>query len=372
MKVGVIFPQTECGTDVGAIAEFARAVEAQGFDHLFVADHVLGADPRVHSHPSLVNYSHESVVHESLTLMAYMAAITRRITLATGILILPQRQTVLVAKQAAQIDVLSGGRLRLGIGVGWNAVEYEALNETFENRGRRSAEQVAVLRALWTQPVVDFRGEFHRISHAGLNPMPIQRPIPVWFGVGSRDHAVPPEAALRRIGRLADGWSPNLTPDANGGAIVARVHQYAREAGRYPAKLPMEGCIRLAGQDASGWVKQVNAWKALGATSVIAEPRGAGLEFPDGHLDVLRRFKGAMKARMDAEGLPYGERTMTYNSRLAQEVGKWADTQPGGEAIHDAMFRAYFVETRNIGDPAVILDIVKQVGLPVEDAREVI
>ena len=291
MKVGAIFPQTECGADIGAIVEFVRAVEAMGFDHLFVADHVLGADPKFHSHPSLASYSHESVVHESLTLMAYLAAITQRITLATGILILPQRQTVLVAKQAAELDVLSGGRLRLGIGVGWNAVEFEALNESFENRGRRSAEQVAVLRSLWTQPVVDFRGEFHRIDHAGLNPMPIQRPIPVWFGVGSRDHAVPPEAALRRIGRLADGWSPNFNPDDQSRALVARVHGYAREVGRDPDRLPLEGRIRLAGQNPDGWAKQVSAWKALGATSVIAEPRGAGLEFPQGHLDVLRRFK---------------------------------------------------------------------------------
>jgi probable F420-dependent oxidoreductase len=295
MKAGVIFPQTECGTDVAAIGEFVRAVEAMGFDHLFVADHVLGADPRFHSHPSLANYSHESVVHEALTLMAYLAAITSRLTLATGILILPQRQTVLVAKQAAEIDVLSGGRLRLGIGVGWNAVEFEALNETFENRGRRAAEQVTVMRALWTQKVVDFRGEFHRIDHAGLCPMPIQRPIPVWFGVGSRDHAVPPEAALRRIARLADGWSPNLTPDAQGQAIIARVHQHAREAGRDPSQLPLEGRIRLAGQGPDGWAKQVNAWKALGATCVIGEPRGGGLRFPDGHLDVLRRFKQTIR-----------------------------------------------------------------------------
>jgi probable F420-dependent oxidoreductase len=294
MKVGGIFPQTECGTDVGAIAEFVRSVEAMGFDHLFVADHVLGADPRFHSHPSLVAYSHESVVHESLTLMAYLAAITSRITLATGILILPQRQTVLVAKQAAQIDVLSGGRLRLGIGVGWNAVEYEALNETFENRGRRSAEQVAVMRALWTQEVVDFRGEFHRIDHAGLCPMPIQRPIPVWFGVGGRERTVPPEAALRRIARLADGWSPNLTTDERGQAIVDRVHGYAREAGRDPATLPLEGRIRLAGHDEGGWTKQVDEWKALGATSVIGEPRGAGLSVPDGHLELLRRFKASL------------------------------------------------------------------------------
>jgi probable F420-dependent oxidoreductase len=226
--------------------------------------------------------------------MAYLAAVTRRLTLATGILILPQRQTALVAKQAAQIDVLSGGRLRVGIGVGWNAVEFEALNETFENRGRRSAEQIAVLRALWTQPVVDFRGEFHRISHAGLNPMPIQRPIPIWFGVGSRERPVPPDAALRRIARLADGWSPNFTPDAQGQALVARVHDYAREAGRDPTKLPLEGRIRLAGQNEDGWTKQVEAWKAMGATSLIAEPRTAKLKFPDGHLDVLRRFRATL------------------------------------------------------------------------------
>jgi probable F420-dependent oxidoreductase len=300
MKVGVIFPQTECGTDVVAIAAFVRAVEAMGFDHLFVADHVLGADPRVHAHPSLATYSHEAVVHEALTLMAYLAAITTRVTLATGILILPQRQTALVAKQAAQIDVLSGGRLRLGVGVGWNAVEFEALNETFDNRGRRSAEQIAVLRALWTQRVVDFRGEFHRIRHAGLNPMPVQQPIPIWFGVGSRDHPVPPDAALRRIARLADGWSPNFAPDAAGAALVARVHGYAREAGRDPARLPLEGRIRLAGQGAEGWVAQVGAWQALGATSLIAEPRGAKLRFPDEHLDVLRRFKETVSALVPA------------------------------------------------------------------------
>jgi probable F420-dependent oxidoreductase len=295
MRAGAIFPQTECGTDVAAIGEFARAVEAMGFDHLFVADHVLGADPRFHAHPSLATYSHEAVVHEALTLLAYLAAVTRRLTLATGILILPQRQTALVAKQAAQIDVLSGGRLRLGIGVGWNAVEFEALNETFDNRGRRSAEQVAVLRALWTEPVVTFRGEFHRISHAGLNPMPIQRPIPIWFGIGSRDQPVPPDAALRRIARLADGWSPNFPPDTQGQALVARVHQYAREAGRDPAALPLEGRVRLAGQGPDGWAKQVDAWKTLGATSLIAEPRGAGLSFPEGHLGVLRRFKDAVR-----------------------------------------------------------------------------
>ena len=217
--------------------------------------------------------------------------------LATGILILPQRQTALVAKQAAEIDVLSGGRLRLGIGVGWNAVEFEALNETFENRGRRSAEQIEVMRRLWTQEVVDYRGTFHRISHAGLNPMPIQRPIPIWFGIGSRGQTTPPEAALRRIGRLADGWSPNFSPDAQSPALVARVHQYARDAGRDPSALPLEGRIRFAGQGPEGWMQQVEAWKTLGATSLIAEARGETTKFPDGHLEALRRFKAMLDHR---------------------------------------------------------------------------
>jgi alkanesulfonate monooxygenase SsuD/methylene tetrahydromethanopterin reductase-like flavin-dependent oxidoreductase (luciferase family) len=178
--------------------------------------------------------------------------------------------------------------------VGWNAVEYEALNETFENRGRRAAEQVALLRALWTQPAVDFQGEFHRVRHAGLCPLPIQRPIPIWFGAGGRERAVPPDAVLRRVARLADGWSPNLTLDATGRAIVDRVHAYAREAGRDPATLPLEGRVHLAGDDPGAWMKQVEAWKALGATSVIGEPRGAGRKFPGGHLETLRRFRDAV------------------------------------------------------------------------------
>src|SRR4029434_6626491 len=187
MQVGAIFPQTECGTDVAAIGEVGRVVGATGYEHLFVADHVLGADPKFHAHPSLANYSHEAVVHEALTLMAYLAAITSRITLATGILILPQRQTALVAKQAAQIDVLSGGRLRLGIGVGWNAVEYEALGENFKIRGRRVEEQLEVMRLLWTRELVTYAGQWHRVFDAGIKPLPVQSAIPVWMGGGSRD-----------------------------------------------------------------------------------------------------------------------------------------------------------------------------------------
>ena len=211
MEIGVIFPQTEIEADPGAIRDFAQAAEDLGYDHIFIADHVLGADPSYHQHPSLGTYNHKSVVHESLVVMGFLSAITERVGLTSGILILPQRQTALVAKQAAEIDVLSGGRLRLGIGVGWNAVEFEALNEDFHNRGRRSAEQIEVMRALWTQEVVDYHGRWHDITHAGINPLPVQRPIPVWIGGGSSGDAkaVGGGAAAHR------GHSRRLVPEHN-------------------------------------------------------------------------------------------------------------------------------------------------------------
>lgn len=296
MEVGAIFPQTEITADPGAIRAFVQAVEDMGYATLFVADHVLGADTQSHHHPSLASYSYKSVVHEPFTLLGYVAAVTTRITLATGILILPQRQTALVAKQAAEVDVLSGGRLRLGIGVGWNQVEYEALGQDFHTRGRRSAEQIAVLRALWTQEVVDFHGQWHHITHAGLNPLPVQRPIPIWFGVGSSQNPQPPEGVLRRVARLADGWSPNIPTNDMGKAIVARVHHYAKEAGRDPALLPLEGRVRLAGKPPADWVNNVQAWASLGATHIIVETRGGGLAFPHQHLAALRQFKDVVGA----------------------------------------------------------------------------
>jgi probable F420-dependent oxidoreductase len=291
MEVGAIFPQTEIGTDLDEIRAFVHAVEDMGYDHIFVADHVLGADPQFYQHPSLGRYSYHSVVHEPLVLMAYMAAITTRITLSTGILILPQRQAVLVAKQAAELDVLSGGRMRLGIGVGWNPVEFEALGQDFHTRGQRSAEQIAVMRALWTQEVVDFHGKLHDITHAGLNPLPVQRPIPIWMGVGSRTTPRPPDTVLRRVARLADGWCPNIPTNDEGHAIVAQVHDYARAAGRDPAHLPLEGRVQIGGTSPENWSAQVQAWKALGATQVIAEARNANLTFPDEHIEVMRQFK---------------------------------------------------------------------------------
>ena len=290
MKIGAIFPQTEIGRDPGEIKEFAQTAEGLGYAHIFIADHVLGADPSYHKHPSLVSYSHESVVHEPMTMMGYMAAVTKNVGLATGILILPQRQTVLVAKQAAEVDVLSGGRLRLGIGVGWNEVEFEALNQDFHNRGRRSAEQIALLRALWSQGVVNFEGRYHRVTHAGLNPLPVQRPIPVWLGGGSSANASPPEVVLRRIARLADGWCPNFGPDEEGSGLLEKVRGYMKKAGRDPAELGVEGRIRIAGKSPEDWLGEAKAWEELGATHVVVETRKGDLGSLDAHLRAITQF----------------------------------------------------------------------------------
>jgi probable F420-dependent oxidoreductase len=180
MHIGVVFPQTEIGNDPGAIREYAQAVEDLGYHHLLVYDHVLGASPV--NRPGWRGYTSETPFHEPFVLFSYLAGLTQQLELVTGVLILPQRQTALVAKQAAEVDVLSGGRLRLGIGLGWNQVEFEALNEHFRTRGARIEEQVDVLRALWTQPVVTVHGRWHQIEEAGINPLPIQRPLSVWFG----------------------------------------------------------------------------------------------------------------------------------------------------------------------------------------------
>ncbi len=294
MEIGVIFPQTEIEADPGAIRDFAQAAEDLGYDHIFIADHVLGADPSFHQHSSLATYNHESVVHESFILMGFLSAITKRVGLTTGILILPQRQTALVAKQAAEIDVLSGGRLRLGIGVGWNAVEFEALGEDFRNRGRRSAEQIEVMRALWTQEVVDYHGRWHNITHAGINPLPIQRPIPVWIGGGSSADARLSEVVLRRIAATADGWCPNITTDDAGKATIEKVHGFAREAGRDPATLGLDGRIRISGLQPEEWLDEVKAWEEMGATHLSIETRRGGMTTAEEHIEVIRRFKEAI------------------------------------------------------------------------------
>ena len=206
-------------------------------------------------------------------------------------------KTALVAKQAAEVDVLSGGRLRLGIGVGWNHVEFEALGESFTNRGRRSEEQMEVMRALWTQELVTFEGRWHRITDAGLNPMPVQRPIPIWIGGGPGSVRSATQRAgdrvLRRIARMADGWFPSVGLDGNIGGLIARLHELIREEGRDVSDVGIEGSVSLTGLTPDGWREQISAWKEVGATHISVNTAGAGFTSAAQHIDALRRFKEA-------------------------------------------------------------------------------
>jgi probable F420-dependent oxidoreductase len=285
MRIGVVFPQTELGGDVGAVRAYGQRVEELGFTHVLAYDHVVGADPEVHAGWN-GPYDVHTTFHEPLVLFGYLAAITS-LELVTGIVILPQRQTALVAKQAAEVDLLSGGRFRLGVGIGWNAVEYEALDKTFTNRGRRLGEQVALLRQLWTEQSVTFEGEFERVTGAGLAPMPSQRPIPIWFGASSAP-------ALRRAGRLADGWFPQASPGPTLDAARAHVEAGAREAGRAPASIGMEGRVVWRGS-ADKLVDHVGSWRDAGASHLSVNTMGAGLGGVDGHLQALAEAAEALQ-----------------------------------------------------------------------------
>ena len=285
MQLGVIFPQTEIGTDPVAIRDYAQAAEDLGYSHLLVYDHVIGASAE-HRPDCRGPSDHRTQFHEPFVLFGYLAGVTQRIQLVTGILILPQRQTALVAKQAAEVDVMSGGRLRLGVGIGWNDVEYEALGEDFHTRGSRVEEQIEVMRALWTQEVVNFQGKWHHITDAGINPLPIQRPIPLWMGGGA-------EPVIRRVARLADGWFPQFRPDEQGREILERLFTYAREAGRDPASIGIEGRAGIANGGPDDWAKTVEAWQQMGATHLGVNTMSAGLDTPAKHIDAIRRFKEA-------------------------------------------------------------------------------
>jgi probable F420-dependent oxidoreductase len=285
VQIGVVFPQTEIGADAGAVRDYAQRVEELGFVHLLAYDHVVGADPAVHEGWS-GPYDVSTTFHEPLVLFGYLAAITS-LELVTGIIILPQRQTVLVAKQAAEVDLLSRGHFRFGVGLGWNAVEYEALGKEFSNRGRRIEEQVALLRRLWTERSVTYAGEYERVTGAGLAPLPVQRPIPIWFGAAS-----PP--AYRRAGRLADGWFPQVPPGPMLEEARAIVEEAATSAGRDPASLGMEGRVNWGDDGAERLVRHVERWRAAGATHVSVNTMRAGLASVDDHLAVLATTASAL------------------------------------------------------------------------------
>ena len=284
MQIGVVYPQTELSPDTQTLRTYAARAEELGFRHLLTYDHVLGADPAVHR-DWRGPYDLSTTFHEPLVMFGFLAAVTK-LELVTGIIIAPQRQTALLAKQAAEVDILSEGRFRLGIGIGWNAVEYEALGQDFRTRGRREEEQIGLMRRLWTEQSVTHEGDFDRVTGAGLAPPPVQRPIPVWLGGSS-------PAAYRRIGKLADGWFPQVVPGPQLDEASAIVELAAQDAGRDPSTLGMEGRISWTG-DPADIVKHSGRWGDAGATHLSVNTMGAGLEGLDAHLDALAHTAEAL------------------------------------------------------------------------------
>lgn len=285
MKIGAIFPHQEIGSDPAVIRDWAQAAEELGYGSILAYDHVIGA---VHEgrEPALWGpYTEEDAFHEPFVLFGYFAACTKKVDLATGILILPQRQTVLVAKQAAQVDVLSGGRLRLGVGTGWNYVEYDSLNEDFANRGQRQEEQVELLRQLWNAPVIDYAGDFHRVDRAGLKPLP-GRQIPIWFGGFA-------PVAFKRAARLGDGFMFG-GGQADNLAAYDQVQACLEAEGRDPSQFGIEAFLNFqSGPDQ--WRSEVEAWRERGADYVSMRAmrlrgQGDGLASPQSHIDALEAY----------------------------------------------------------------------------------
>ncbi len=286
MRIGLVFPQTEIGTDPSVIREYAQAAEELGYTHILTYEHVVGVD--LAQYPGWRGPYHAGhQFHEPFVLFGYLAAVTQRLELVTGVVILPQRQTVLVAKQAAEVDVLSGGRLRLGVGVGWNEAEYIALGMDFHTRGRREEEQIEVLRLLWTQPIVRYEGRWHRLPAVGLNPLPVQRPIPIWLGGMS-------EPARRRAARVADGWMPQWRPTPELRAMVDELREWVRANGRDPAAFGIEGRLTLAQVPRAEWLRDVEAWRELGATHLCINTMGLGLPSPRAHIALIQELASTL------------------------------------------------------------------------------
>jgi len=295
MKLGAVFPTCEIGDDPAAIRDFAQAAEGLGYSHLVVYDHVLGAE-HANREPRLTGpYTERDAFHEPFVLYGFLAAVTTKLELATGVIILPQRQTALVAKQAAEVAVLSRGRLRLGVGTGWNWVEYEALNESFATRGRRLDEQVELLRALWAGKPIDFDGHYHRVDRAGILPAP-PAPIPIWFG-----GFTPP--ALRRAARLGDGFLFGAATRPMQ-ALCESLWKELEAAGRPRSGFGIEA-VAAYGDGADGWRSAAERWKQLGAThfSMRAMSTGAarvgekapGFTTPRQHIEALEPFIRAVR-----------------------------------------------------------------------------
>ncbi len=287
MRLGTILTTDDVGQDPAFLKDMAQSLEGAGFDAVLANDHVVGGHPD-RQRPGEKVHTYDVPCHEPLVLLTFLGAVTTRLELATSIVISTQRQTVLLAKQAAELDLLTGGRLRLGIGIGRNWMEYEALDQDFSNRGRRIEEQIAVMRQLWTQELVTFDGTWHRLDRIGLNPLPAQRPIPIWMGsfVGTLV-----EKVLERTGRLADGWMPQFPPGDMLADALDRLRGFACAAGRDPSALGIECGMRIrAGDDPQTWIDTATAFRALGATHLRVSTAGGGYTTPAQHLDAWIRW----------------------------------------------------------------------------------
>ena len=283
MRIGAVFPQTEAGTDIGAVTDYIQNVESLGFDHVLAFDHVLGANAS--SRPGWSGaYQHTDSFYEPMTFYSYVAAITSRLELATGVIILPQRQTALFAKQSATLDLISGGRLRLGIGTGWNQVEYEALGENFHNRGKRSEEQIDLLRKLWSQELVTFEGKFHTVTDAGLNPLPPGRSIPIWFG-GMAD------PVLERVAKLGEGWLPLGSPNDKLKISFDTLKKYLDQNSKSMSDIGVEAMISLKNSGSDTDIrKDLSSWAEMGTTHISINTMNCGLKFPGEHIKAISNF----------------------------------------------------------------------------------
>jgi len=282
MKIGIVFPQIEFGNDTEAIRAYAQTAEDLGYSHILAYDHILGANPD-RPEPWQGPYTYKDPFHEPFLLFSYMAALTQTIKFVTGILILPQRETALVAKQAAELDVLSNGRFRLGVGNGWNKVEYIGQNQDFHTRGKRIEEQVDVLRQLWQNDLITYKGQYHHIPDAGLNPLPIQQPIPIWFG----GHA---DAVLKRIGRIGDGWFPNYKTARDAQPSLDKLDEYLAENGRSRANIGIEPRIHYGDGNPDTWKKSLADWQTVGATHITLNTMYLGFDTPAKHIQAMRHF----------------------------------------------------------------------------------
>lgn len=281
MEYGIVFPHHEIGTDPGAIKAFAQGAEALGATHMLIYDHVLGADADIHV-PWTGPYDKDVAFHEPFTLFAFIAAVTEKIVMSTAVLILPQRQTALVAKQVAQLAILSEGRFRLGIGTGWNTVEYEALNEDFTNRGKRQEEQVDLMRKLWAEETVTYTGKWHTVTAAGINPRP-KRTIPIWFGGDA-------PALLERCARLGDGWVPVMGPNDSAKAAIETIRAQREAAGLPWEDFGIQAQAQIRGGNPERWHSHAERWKELGGTHLAVVTQGAGNSNVEQHLAAAQAY----------------------------------------------------------------------------------